>query len=42
MVSDDCDLNLLDLFIEIIVPANVRASRRGNTDGTSVTLPNWA
>ena len=23
-------------------PAKVRASRRGNTAGASVTLPNWA
>jgi len=31
---------LLDLLIK--APANLRASRRGNTDGASVTLPNWA
>lgn len=23
-------------------PAKIRASRRGNTDGASVILPNWA
>lgn len=26
----------------MIAPANFRASRRGNTNGASVTLLNWA
>lgn len=32
----------MTLFKEVLVPANTRASSRGNTGGASVTQNDWA